>query len=157
MYSYSGSLVESVTLAVGLLLLLFGVALLVHLRRRGGLEMALAHMLADSRHRAVFLVGLCISLAALFGIGLSDGLEALVGTSAELTQDIEAVLFILGAGGMMVLMVNALRAPSPSLQEGWILEETAGRVSIAATPLSPGGMGAVPPESTSRRSSRGRN
>lgn len=116
--------------------------------------MALAHVLADARHRTVFLVGLCISLAALFAIGLSDGLETLVGTTAEVTYDLEAALFLLGAGGMMILMINSLRAPSPSLQEGWILEETAGRVTNAATPLTPGGMAAIPPEPSSRRQGR---
>jgi hypothetical protein len=131
------ALIESTTLAVSLALLIFGVALLFLLRRRGGPELALARLLADSRRRTIFLSALCTSLAALFGIGLAGSIGELVGTSAGEMSLIRAILFVIGAAGIFVLMVDALHTSPLTLEEGWNLKETAARVTTVPNPLPP--------------------
>jgi hypothetical protein len=139
------SVLEFTTLAVSLALLIFGVSLLFTLKRRGGPELALARLLADARRRTVFLVALCTSLAALFGIGLGSSLEMLIGTSAVNISLVTTILFVLGAVGIFVLMVDALRTSPLTLEEEWNLKETAARVSNASQPMpSPISLGAPP-------------
>jgi hypothetical protein len=118
-------------------LLIFGVALLFLLKRRGGPELALARLLADSRRRTIFLTALCTSLAALFGIGFAEGLGGFVGASAVSMSVVSTVLFVLGAAGIFVLMIDALRTSPLTLEEEWNLKEVAARVSSASQPLPP--------------------
>src|SRR5690348_3163528 len=88
---------EFSALGLALLLLVFGVSLLYYLRRQGGLELSLALMVANPSRRSVFLWGLCASLAALFGIGLSDSVEFLTGTAGVAVDGVRAFLFAVGA------------------------------------------------------------
>jgi hypothetical protein len=129
------AVVEFTTLTVSVAMLIFGVSLLFFLRGRGGPELALARLLADSRRRAVFLAALCASLAALFGIGLAGSIEGLVGTSAVEVSIVETALFLMGAAGIFVLMVDALRTSPLTLEQEWNLKETAARVSAMLEPV----------------------
>lgn len=139
------NLIEFATLAISLALLIFGVSLLFTLKKRGGPELALARLLADAHRRTVFLVALCTSLAAPFGIGLASGLEKLVGISTADMGIVTAALFALGAAGIFVLMADALRTAPLTLEEGWNLKETAARVSNAARALPrPSDLGTPP-------------
>lgn len=135
--SLEANFVEALTLAISLGLLIFGVSLLFLLRRREGPELALARLLADSRRRTIFLTALCTSLAALFGIGLVDGLDGLISTSSAEMNLARAGLFALGAVGIFILMVDALRASPLTLEETWNLREAAARVTNASQPLPP--------------------
>jgi hypothetical protein len=116
-----------VTLGVALLLLLFGVGLIVRLVRRGGFELAFAHLVANAERRAVFLKALCTSLVALFGLGFAVSLEVLAGAPAAVVGLTEAGLFGVGAFGIVVLMRDAFRADPLSLRESWNLQESAQR------------------------------
>jgi hypothetical protein len=117
--------------------LTFGVFLLILLRRRGGPELALARLLADSRRRTVFLAALCSSLAALFGIGFATSLEGLIGTSSASMEAGTVALFVIGSGGIFVLMIDALRTSPLTLEQEWILKETAARVTSKVEPVPP--------------------
>lgn len=130
-------IIEYSALAIALLLLVFGVALLFYLRRQGGLELSLTIMVANPGRRVVFLWGLATSLAALFGIGMADSLSVVLGASEAVAYALRTLFFSVGAVGILILMANALRTSSPTLLEGWNLQETAERVSIAATPSLP--------------------
>jgi hypothetical protein len=130
-----GSLLEYVTLAVSLALLVFGVTLLRVLGGRGGNDLALAHLVADSRRRRVFLSGLYTCLAALFAIGLAVSLELLLSVPSLIVEITETVLFLAGATGIFVLMRDALRAQPLTLEEGWNLRETAARGTMVPGPV----------------------
>lgn len=129
--------IELATLAVSLGLLVFGVFLLVLLRRRGGPELALARLLADTRRRTIFLSALCTSLAALFGIGIAGSLGGFAGASETTLDAIRAALFVVGAVGIFILMIDALHRSPLTLEEGWNLKETAARVSNVSSPVPP--------------------
>jgi hypothetical protein len=132
------AIVEYIALTVSLGLLVFGVSILVFIRRRGGPELALAKLLADSRRRTVFLGALCTSLAALFAIGLSGSVAGLIGSSPTEMAIVETAFFLVGAAGIFVLMVDAIRNSPLTLEEGWNLKEAAARVSnLSADPLPP--------------------
>lgn len=132
MTSLESGAVEVFTLATGLLLLGFGVFLLVYLRRIGGLEFSLAQMISVPRNRTTFLAGLVICLASLFGIGLFQGIGILVGFDATVIIAVQTGLFGVGAGGMILLMINSLRAREPSLEAAWHVQETGERFSASA-------------------------
>jgi hypothetical protein len=129
--------VEYITLVVAWALLVFGVFLLFYLRRRGGPELALARLLADSRRRTIFLGALCASLAALFGIGMANSLGGWIGTSSATMGIVTATLFVAGAAGIFVLMVDALHTSPLTLEEEWNLKETAARVINRTQPVPP--------------------
>jgi hypothetical protein len=140
--------VEGVTLALTLTLLVFGVSLLFLLRRRGGPELALARLLADSRRRTIFLGALCTSLAALFGIGLADSVGTLVGAPGAEMIAVRAGLFAMGSAGILVLMFDALHRSPLTLEETWNLRETTARVTSASPPVpTPIDLGPTPSSS----------
>lgn len=118
-----------VTLIIVIALLAFGLFILVFLRPRGGPEVAFARLLADSRRRTNFLAGLCTSLAALFGIGLAETIEWLLGTPPLDASIVLTVLFGVGAVGIIILMRDALNTRPMTLAEEWNLKETAARVT----------------------------
>jgi len=128
---------EAATLGAALLVLAFGISTLAQLFRRGGFEMGLAHVVADTQSRNVFLVGLCTSLAALFGLGFFGGIEALTGASPEVTSVTASALFLVGAVGMIILMANAFRTSPLTVHEEWSLREVAERASLSSTPNVP--------------------
>jgi hypothetical protein len=132
-----GNLLEFSTAAVTLGLLIFGLSLVYVLRHRGGPELAFARLLADTRRRTLFLSALYMSLAALFGIGLASSVQAFVGGSAAEMNLIRTALFMVGAAGIFVLMIDALHTSPLTLEEGWNLKETAARVSNAPDPIPP--------------------
>src|SRR5579864_1904698 len=129
MTTLGSELVGYVTLAIVVGLVTFGLTILLFLRPRGGPEVAFARLLADSRRRTVFLAALCTSLAALFGIGLADTIESFFDTPALEASVIQTALFGIGAIGIFVLMRDALNTRPMTLQEEWILKETAARVA----------------------------
>lgn len=129
MTGLESELVQSVTFAIVLGLLIFGSYILVFLRPRGGPELAFARLLADSRRRTTFLVALCTSLAALFGIGVAGALESLLGTPALDASIVQTALFAAGAVGIFALMRDALNTRPMTLEEEWNLKETAARVA----------------------------
>ena len=154
MSGLESGVVEAFTLATGLFLLGFGVFLLVYLRRIGGLEFSLAQMIGVPRHRSIFLAGLVICLAALFGIGLFQGLGILFGADTNIIAAVQAGLYGIGAGGMILLMINSLRAREPSLDEAWHVQEVGERFSSAVmarvTDASPGKDGSALSRSRNR-------
>lgn len=119
-------------LAVSLGLLALGVATLFGLRRKGGFELGLAHVVADPRRRRVFLGGLSTSLVALFGVGFACSAEAILGLPLVVIEGTLAVLFLTGAVGMVTLMTNAFQRAPLTYQEEWNLKETAERVSLSS-------------------------
>jgi hypothetical protein len=134
----------SATLGASLLLLAVGISTIVQLIRRGGFELGLAHVVADIKRRNVFLLGLCTSLVALFGLGFAGGIEGLVGASAGVKSLTGSVLFLVGTVGILILMANAFKTAPLSVQEEWSLREVAERASLASTPsvpVVPGGLG----------------
>jgi hypothetical protein len=136
MLTLQGAL-DSVTLGAALLLLVFGISTVAQLLRRGGFEMGLAHVVADSRQRNVFLVGLCTSLAALFAFGFLGSIEAFTGAPSEVVSLTMSLLFLVGAVGMLILMANAFRTSPLTIREEWSLREVAERASLASTPSVP--------------------
>ena len=139
-------LLEYGTLAVSVGLLIFGVSVLLIVRVRGGLDLALAHLVADPARRRIFLGGLFTSLAALFALGLAVSLEALFAVSFAVALGTEATLFVVGAIGILVLMADAVRLQPLSLQEKWNLQETAARGTLMPdpVPVGPGWTGREP-------------
>jgi hypothetical protein len=134
----------AIDLGAALLLLVFGISTIAQLLRRGGFELGLAHVVADTSARNVFLVGLCISLGALFGFGFIGSIEWLTGASLEVTSFTDSILFLVGAVGMLILMANAFRTSPLTIHEGWSLREVAERAALASTPnvpVVPGGLG----------------
>jgi hypothetical protein len=115
----------------------FGLSLIYVLRHRGGPELAFARLLADTRRRTLFLGALYMSLASLFGIGLASSVEAFVGGSAAQMNVIRTALFMVGAAGIFVLMVDALHTSPLTLEEGWNLKETAARMGNSPAPIPP--------------------
>lgn len=124
-------LVPLLTVSIGLLILC--VTTLFGLRRKGGFELGLAHVVADPRRRRIFLGGLSTSLAALFGVGFACSLEAILGTPLLVIEVSLAALFLAGATGMVVLMTNAFQTAPLTYAEEWSLKETAERVSLSST------------------------
>jgi hypothetical protein len=118
---------DLVTLGIALLLLILGLGVIVRLLRRGGFEVALAHLVANPDRRAVFLKALCTSLAALFGLGFAVSIEVLVGAPTVVVGGTETGLFAVGAVGIIVLMRDAFRADPLTLRESWNLHESAQR------------------------------
>jgi hypothetical protein len=96
-----------------------------------------ARLLADSRRRSIFLGALYSSLASLFGIGLAASVGAIVGAPAAEMSIVRTALFMIGAAGIFVLMIDALETSPLTLEEGWNLKETAARVSNAPNPMPP--------------------
>jgi hypothetical protein len=137
-------LLEYATLAVSLGLLTFGVTLLRVFRHRGGMDLELAHLVADDRRRRTFFAGLFTSLVALFALGLLVSLELIVGAPSVVPQVTEMALFVAGSMGILILMANALRVRPLTLQEGWNLQETAARATMVPNELTAGGRWADP-------------
>jgi hypothetical protein len=127
------------TLGIALLLLAIGLGVIVRLLRRGGFELAFAHLVANAERRAVFLKALCTSLAALFGLGFAVSIEVLAGASPIVVGGTEAGLFGVGAVGIIVLMNDAFRADPLTLRETWNLQESAqrGLLELTRRPLRP--------------------
>ena len=125
-----------VTLGVALVLLVFGIGVIIRLVRRGGFELAFAHLLANPDRRVVFLKALSTSLAALFGLGFAVSLEVLFGAPSIVVAGTEASLFAVGAVGIIVLMRDAFRADPLTLSESWYLHESAqrGLIELARGP-----------------------
>ncbi|MCI4335996.1 MAG: hypothetical protein L3K17_02195 [Thermoplasmata archaeon] len=137
-----------VTLGVALVILAMGLGVIVRLVRRGGFELAFAHLVVNAKRRAIFLKALCTSLAALFGLGFAISIEVLAGASPVVVGGTEASLFAVGAVGIIVLMNDAFRVDPLTLRESWKLQESAQQAMVE---LSRGPAG---PESPDWRSPR---
>jgi len=120
-------LLDYTDLGVALALLIFALLLIRVLGTRGGQDLALARLAANPTRRRLFLSGLYASLAALFALGLMTSVERIVGAASVVIDVTQTVLFVVGAVGIFVLMSDALRPPTLTLQEKWSLEETAER------------------------------
>ena len=136
MAALESELVGYVTLAIVSGLVVFGLYIILFLRPRGGPEVAFARLLADSRRRLIFLVALCTSLAALFGIGLAGTIEGLLGTPALEASIVQTALFGVGAIGIFVIMRDALNTRPMTLEEEWTLKETAARIASGPPSMS---------------------
>ncbi|HYB77283.1 MAG TPA: hypothetical protein VEE83_01205 [Thermoplasmata archaeon] len=150
------TVLEYSALAVSIGLLVFGVALIRVLRLRGGMDLALAHLVADRQRRRLFLAALSVCLAALFVLGLTVSIEMLLGVPTIVMETTSVVLFVIGAVGILVLMNDALRLQALTLQEKWNLEETAvrGTMNPDAVPAVPRWSG--PSDAPSTRNGRKR-
>jgi len=131
---------ETSTLGIALVMVVCGLALIVFLPRRGGFELALTHVASDPQRRRVFLWALSLTLTAFVADAVADSLESLMGSHGAATAGLGTVLFLAGAAGILLLMVNALRAPPLSLQEQWTIRENAERARVADS-LSPSPQG----------------
>ena len=130
------SLLAFTRLGVAVALLVFALLLLPVLGARGGQDLALARLAANPARRRLFLSGLYTSLAALFALGLCTGLETLLGASSITVSATQTLLYVTGAIGIFILMSDALRRQSLTLQEKWNLEETAERGMMAPGPVN---------------------
>jgi hypothetical protein len=126
---------ELVTLTVSVALLVWGLTLLVYLRRHGGFELGLAHVAADPRRRSVFLWALSMSLTAFVAEGFFESVQVYTGATGDMPRSVDTALFVVGALGIFVLMGNAMRPTPLSFQEEWTLRENAQRANIAETPV----------------------
>jgi hypothetical protein len=129
---------EYFVLGISLVLLVWGVGLLVYLRRHGGFELGLTHVVADPHRRSVFLWALATSLTAFVSGGFAEGFETLTGASGLGPKLLNTALFGIGALGILLLMANALRPSTLStltLEEQWTLKENLERSSLAPAPV----------------------
>jgi hypothetical protein len=131
------------SLGVALALLVFALLLLRVLGARGGQVLALAHLAANPARRRPFLSGMYASLAALFALGLLTSIETLLGVASVLIEATETVLFVAGGFGIFILMIDALRPRSLTLQEKWNLQETVERGMMYPGPGNPASDGQV--------------
>ena len=139
-------LLDYVGLGVALALLIFALMLIRVLGSRGGQDLALARLAANPARRRLFLSGLYTSLAALFALGLITSVEQIVGVASVVIDATQTALFVFGAVGIFILMSDALRPPTLTLQEKWNLQETAERGMMFPEGVSPAPVWQVPSE-----------
>jgi len=130
---------DLVTLGIALLLLVLGLGVIVRLVRRGGFELAFAHLVANGERRSLFLKALYTSLTALFLLGFVVSIEVLAGSPTLVVRGTETGLFAVGAVGIIVLMRDAFRSDPLTLRESWNLQESAqrGLLEFARDPVVP--------------------
>jgi hypothetical protein len=126
------TLLELTMTVATITILASGLALWLRLRRRGGLELGLAHVVADPARRRTFIVALSASLASFLGAGLVEGWGNLVPAMDAVADLAGAALFTAGAAGILVLVANGLRPTPLSLQEEWRLREAAEQIDLPA-------------------------
>jgi predicted lipid-binding transport protein (Tim44 family) len=148
------SLLAFTSLGVAIALLVSALLLLRVLGVRGGQDLALARLAANPARRRLFLSGLYASLAALFALGLITSIETLLGASSVLIDVTQTILFVAGAIGIFILMSDALRRQSLTLQEKWNLQETAERGMMHPDAVRPASAWEVPTDGS--RPSQGR-
>jgi hypothetical protein len=113
-----------------------GLTLWVRLRRAGGLELALAHIVANPERRRGFVWTVGVSFGAFVAAGFTEALSQLA--NVDLVADpLTAVLLLLGGIALLVLIGNTLRPSTLSLAEEWHLAESAARASAREGPLDP--------------------
>jgi hypothetical protein len=115
---------EVVVLGLAIAVLAFAIAITLRLRRFGGLENSLAHVVVDGRKRRVFYW--CISTFSfafvLAGLTFSMGrLSFIPGTTTDLLM---VVAFTLGAVALLVMMANGLDTSQLTLSEELELRDT---------------------------------
>lgn len=110
-------------LSVALGLYLWG-----RLRRVGGLELALAHVVANPPRRRAFVWTVGISFGAFVSAGVVETLSDVFSYDAAASLAI-AVLLLAGGVGLLVLIASILRISPLSLSEEWNLAKTAARAS----------------------------
>jgi len=113
-----------------------GLYLWGRLRTIGGLELGLAHLVANGRRRRRFVAMVGVSFGAFVAAGLVEALSALVAfdTIADL---LTPILLLAGGIGLLMIIAEALRPTSLSLEEEWRLAESAARASARATTQAP--------------------
>ena len=133
------TLVLELSTFVGTIVLLAsGLFLWLDLRHRGGMDLALAHVVADPARRRGFIVALSTSLLGFLGFGVIQGLEDVFPGSTPTADLVGAILFAIGAIAIFYLIAKAL-SPSPlTLHEEWVLRESAERISMTPEPGIPG-------------------
>jgi hypothetical protein len=131
------SLLAYTDLGVAVALLVFALLLLRVLGASGGQDLALARLAANPTRRRLFLSGLYASLASLFAIGLATSLEVILRVSSDMIDATQTALFVIGAIGIFIIMSDALRRQSLTLQEKWNLQETAERAMMQPDPGNP--------------------
>jgi len=110
-------LVQVTTLAGSAAIIGSGLHLGARLRKVGGLELALAHVVANRVRRKVFLGAVSVTISAFLAFGVVAGIAG----SGLLRDDVEdllqALVFLVGACGFLLLVANGLRPSALSLQE----------------------------------------
>jgi len=109
------------------------IALWARLRHLGGLELALAHVVADPRRRRAFLWTVGVSFGGFVWAGIAAALSDIFSWGSAGAFGV-ALLFLLGSAGILLLITDALRASPLSLQEEWNLVEEAARASARRSP-----------------------
>jgi hypothetical protein len=112
-----------------------GIYLLARLRSAGGLELGLAHVVANSERRRTFILTVGVSFGAFVAAGLVDTLSDLIPSWDTIADFIVAIFLLAGGLGLLVLIAGALRPDALTLAEEWNLAESAARTS-ANTPDS---------------------
>ena len=120
--------------AIGFVLsVALGIYLWARLRLAGGLELALAHVVANPARRRFFVATVGISFGAFVAAGLVESTSYLVGFDT-VADFVVAVLLLAGGLGLLVLTAGALRPGVLSLNEEWALAESAARASARSPP-----------------------
>jgi len=109
-----------------------GIFLWARLRRAGGLELGLAHVVADSARRQSFIWTVGVSFGAFVAAGIFDSLSALVPAWEPVAAFAVAILLLIGGLGLLVLIASVLRPSTLTLAEEWNLAESAARASARA-------------------------
>ena len=115
---------------------ILGLYLWARLRRVGGLELSLAHLVANPALRRHFVWTVGLSFGLFVCAGLSEALSEIfrVGT---LENIVTATLLLAGGVCLLVLIAGMLRPSVLTLAEEWYLAETAARASMEAPTLPP--------------------
>ncbi len=112
-----------------------GAYLWARLRSAGGLELGLAHVVANSDRQRAFILTVGVSFGAFVAAGIFETLSDLIPMWTMITDFLVAILLLAGGLGLLVLIASLLRPTTLTLTEEWNLAESAARAS-AHTPSS---------------------
>lgn len=133
--------VSLVTLELGVtvgfvLTVILGLTLWARLRRVGGLELALAHLVANPERRRFFVWTVGVSFGLFVAAGISETISDLAGWGS-IFDFVTATLLLAGGLCLLVLIASTLRPSVLTLAEEWNLAESAARASARAPPSDP--------------------
>jgi len=120
-----------------------GIILWARLRRAGGLELGLAHVVASADRRRAFIWTVGVSFGAFVAAGMFESVSDLFPMWHAVSDFMVAVLLLAGGLGLLVLIAGVLRPSALTLREEWNLAESAARASARTPP--PEGLGPPKP------------
>jgi len=129
--------VEFVVLAAAVSVLASGFAVTLRLRKRGGLENSLAHVVIDARKRKVFFWAISTFTAMFVLAGICFSVEAIGGVSDGVLDFVTSIAFAVGAVAVIAMMLNGLDTSDLSLQEELELRDSVPPVLAAVREADP--------------------